>query len=269
MFWPSRGNSRCQRSCKLCMPLTKKFWIKISQIVLNSGDCFEIGAKILRTKKFLQVWEQIVIRRCSIWRIGTMVQFDKPSLSNSSLNNVALIDEDVVMKKHHSTANFAAPFLHNDRTQPFNDWCIIRIIDRDSTWQNAVFIPKNDHHNLSSWSFLVESSWRLFTLPLADLGFQLPQRTVVVNPGLFAGYDGMKKVDQIYFALDNNAHNWHTELVSTISVATVCKPSSCPIDCPWSHGRRFLEWPICKLGDGQRLVDHTLRSVLRLQCSRR
>ena len=42
---------------------------------------------------------------------------------------------DVVMKKQHSTANFVAPFLHHDRTQSFNVWCIRRTIDRGSTWQ--------------------------------------------------------------------------------------------------------------------------------------
>ena len=59
-----------------------------------------------------------------------MIQFNEANLSNSSLNNVALANGGIVMKKQHAMTNFAAPFLHNDRTQSFNDSCITWIIAR-------------------------------------------------------------------------------------------------------------------------------------------
>ena len=82
MYWSSHAASG--HANFVC--LYKEFWIKISQIVLNSGDCFVIGGKMLQTKQFLQVWRQMEIRGCNVWRIGTMIQFNEAILSNSSLN---------------------------------------------------------------------------------------------------------------------------------------------------------------------------------------
>ena len=70
------------------------------------------------------------------------------------------------MKKQHSTTNFAAPFLHNDRTHSFNDWYIRRTIDRDSTWQilgeqNTIVYPRK-------WS---SSSFQLIFLVGVELVF--------------------------------------------------------------------------------------------------
>lgn len=64
-----------------------------------------------------------------------------------------------------------------------------------------MFVPENDHHNLSSWSLLAGSSWCLFTWLLPGLGFKLAERIVVVYPKLIADYDAGKKVGRICFAL--------------------------------------------------------------------
>ena len=79
-------------------------------------------------------------------------------------------------------------------------------IDRGCTWQmlgerNTIFMPENDHQNLSERSLLVQSSWCLFTLPLPEHGFQLTEKIVVMNPVLIADYDDIKKLGWIYFAL--------------------------------------------------------------------
>ena len=53
----------------------------------------------------------MVISQRNIWRIDRVIQFNEASLSNSSMNNLALANGGIIMKKQHSVANFAAPFL--------------------------------------------------------------------------------------------------------------------------------------------------------------
>ena len=182
----------------------------------------------------------------------------------------------VVMKKQHSTANFAAPFLHNDRTQSFSDWCIIRTIDRGSTWQlfgeqNTIVYPRK--WSSSSFQLIFLSGVELVFVHLASSRPWLPtgwedrsgesrtHRRLRCNQKTWS--DLLRSVAG---ALHNNPHERDVELVSTISVATVCKPSSCLIDCPSSHGGWFLEWAILQLGDGQRLFNYALRFVVGLRC---
>ena len=183
---------------------TKKFWIKISQIVLKSGHCFVIGAKILQTNKFLQVWEQMVIRRCNIWRIGRVIQFDEASLSNSSVNMWM-----GALSWRSSTPRRTLPRPFSTMTERSRSMInakhgslIVVPRGRHSVSRTPSLISENNHHHhFSSWSFLAQSSWCLFTWPLSDLGFQLTERIVVVNPGLIAGYDAIKKLDRIYFVV--------------------------------------------------------------------
>ena len=74
--------------------------------------------------------------------------------------------------------------------------------------------------------------------------FQLAERIVVVSPGLITGYDAIRKLGWIYFALLQ-------KLLTTISVATIFM--------------LMISW-IMTNSSARRQIDHALRSVLRLQC---
>ena len=49
-----------------------------------------------------------------------MIQFDEANLSNSSLKNIALVNEGIGMKQHSMT-NFTTTFLQNGSAQPLDD----------------------------------------------------------------------------------------------------------------------------------------------------
>ena len=168
MYWPSHTASGHANFVGLKMK--KKLWIKINEIVVNISDCFVIGAKILLTKKFLQVWEWMGISRCNISRIGTIIQFDEANLSNSNLNNVALVNAGALSWRS-STLRLTLPRPFSTMTERSRSMIdasegalIVIPRGRYSVSRTPSFIPENDHHhNLSSWSFLAESSWCLFT----------------------------------------------------------------------------------------------------------
>ena len=133
-----------------------------------------------------------------------MVQFDEANLSNSSLNNLALVNKGVVMKKQHFTA-----LLHPFSTMTERSRSMI-----DAYHEPLIVIPRGRYSVSRTPSlsqkmiiiiFPVDLSWRSRVGVCSSGLFQILAssylRIVVANPGLIAGYDAIKKLDQIYFSL--------------------------------------------------------------------
>ena len=143
------------------------------------------------------------IRRCNIWRIDPVIQFNEASLSNSSVNmwmealSWGSTAARLILPHHFSTMTEGSHSMIDASEGPL----IVVPCGRYSVSRTS-FIPENDdHHHLSSWSFLAQLSWCLFIWPLPDLGFQLAERIILVNPGLIADYDAITKLVRIYFAV--------------------------------------------------------------------
>ena len=140
------------------------YTIKPIQILLNSSS-------------HEQIYSTLIIRQCNIWRIGTIIQFDK-----ATLNNIALVNGGIDMKKHHY---FTTTFLHNGTAQSLSDRFTRGTIDHSSMWQifcqqNTRFVPENDHDDLFNWCCSTKSSRCFFTCLLPDLDFVFTEGIVIV-----------------------------------------------------------------------------------------
>ena len=107
------------------------------------------------------------------------------------------------MKKQHSITNFTTTFLQNGTAQLLDDWCVIGTADRSSTrqlsaQQNTIFAPEMTTM-IFSGSFVRRSR-----VDVSSPGFLLTEEIVIVYPGLITGYDAIKIVVRICFALLQN-----------------------------------------------------------------
>ena len=166
----AEASTRCQRTQQTPYGFTKKFSIKLT---LKYSLTVPI-VSLLWLKLLARTRQERIIRRANIWRNDRMIQFDEVTFSNSRVNNIALVNGDIVIKKqHYSTSTF----VHNGTA---DDWCLIGTTDRSSTWQifaekNSRFVPEND---LFKWPCSTKSSCCFFSCLLAELGFLFTEAIV-------------------------------------------------------------------------------------------